>query len=112
MTTSNVQIQTRAAAPRTTAPQAGGCGCGGCGCGAGEVLADPEIDARAISTPVRHAAVLGALSAVGPGEALVVIAHRNPTRLRTEVKAAFPDAFDVTVLEAAPEAWKIRFARR
>lgn len=109
MTTSNVSIQTRA---ETTTPATTGCGCGGCGCGAGEVLADPEIDARAISKPVRHAAILGALGAIQPGEGLVVVAHRNPTRLRTEVKAAFPDAFEVTVLDAEPEAWRIRFARR
>lgn len=108
MTTSNVSIQARA----ESRPASTGCGCGGCGCGAGDAAADSEIDARAISKPVRHAAVLGALSVVQPGEALVVIAHRNPTRLRTEVREAFPDAFDVTVVDSTPEAWRLRFARR
>lgn len=111
MTTSNVSIQTSAAA-RPAESRATDCGCGGHGCGGDQAVGDPEIDSRAISKPVRHAAILGALSAIGPGEALVVTAHRNPTRLRTEVKAAFPDAFDVTVLDSTPEAWRVRFARR
>lgn len=113
MTTSQVQIGSRAEAtePRTPAPASGGCGCGGCGCG-GDQLADPEIDTRAISTQVRHPAVLGALGALRPGEALVVVARRNPTRLRTEVKAAFPDAFDASVEDTTPEAWRVRFVRR
>lgn len=109
MTTSDVQIQPRADA---AAPTTSGCGCGGCGCGSAETIADPEIDARVIPKPVRHAAILGALGAIGPGEGLVVVAHQNPTRLRTEVKSAYPDAFEVSVLDAGPDAWRVRFARR
>jgi len=99
-----VEITPRAAdAPST--PVVGGCGCGH------EDATDVVLDARAIPHAVRHAAVLGAVGAIGVGEALVLVAPHDPVRLLAQIAAAHPDAFEVSYLERGPEAWHVRLAR-
>lgn len=95
--------------PETVATS-GGCGCGGCGCG-GAKNATPELDARAIPPAVRHDAVLGALSGVGPGNGLIVVAPHDPKPLLQQISVAFKDAFAVEYLEQGPEAWRVELTR-
>ena len=51
-----------------------------CGCGDADSAA-PELDVRAISHAVRHAAVLGAFESIPTGGSLVLTAPHDPQRL-------------------------------
>ncbi len=71
----------------------------------------PEIDARYISHAIRHAAVFGALSAVRPGAAMVLIAPHDPKPLLAQIAAREGAAVEVTYLQSGPEAWRLKLAR-
>ena len=43
-------------------------------CGCHEDHGEPELDARAIPLAIRHATIFGALSAIKPGGALILVA--------------------------------------
>jgi uncharacterized protein (DUF2249 family) len=83
-----------------------------CGCGGTDEVEDPELDARTIPHAIRHATVFGALDAVAPGHALVLVAPHDPLPLLSQVEQRAPGAFAVSYLEEGPEAWRVRFARR
>jgi uncharacterized protein (DUF2249 family) len=83
-----------------------------CGCGGADESDDPELDARSIPHAIRHATVFGALDAVAPGQALVLVAPHDPLPLLGQVEQRAPGAFAVSYLEEGPEAWRVRFARR
>jgi uncharacterized protein (DUF2249 family)/iron-sulfur cluster repair protein YtfE (RIC family) len=83
-----------------------------CGCGGSDEGGDPELDARTIPHAIRHATVFGALDAVAPGHALVLVAPHDPLPLLGQVEQRAPGAFAVSYLEEGPEAWRVRFARR
>ena len=90
----------------TTAPaahQPGACGCG-------EVAGDaPELDVRAIPHAIRHAAVLGAWSAIPSGGALVLVAPHDPKPLLGQIAQLGP--ITVTYLDEGPDAWRLRVTR-
>lgn len=89
----------------------GGCGGGGCGCGAGSAEL-PVLDGRTIPPAVRHAAILSALAALGPGDGMVLVAPHDPLPLLAGLRSSDPDAFAVDYLERGPEAWRLCFVRR
>lgn len=95
--------------PSLDAPeQAGGhtCGCGG----TDDEL--PVLDARDIPHAIRHATIFGALDAVAPGAAMVLVAPHDPLPLLSQVEQRDPGRFAVDYLERGPEAWRLRFLRR
>lgn len=71
----------------------------------------PEIDARSISHAIRHAAVFGALSAVRPGGAMVLIAPHDPRPLLAQIASREGGAIEVSYLQRGPEAWRLKLAR-
>jgi len=71
----------------------------------------PE-DVHSLPKPIRHAAVLGAMSAIGADQAIVLVAPHDPVRMLTQIAEAYPDAFDVTYLQSGPDVWAPRLARR
>lgn len=103
-----------------TAEVAGGCGCGGCGCGgdagtpdvaARALTIDLRLDVRDLPHGERHAAVLSALDAVAPGDALVLIAPHAPRPLLAEVETRYGGQFAVDWLQSGPEVWQLRLQR-
>ena len=82
----------------------------GCGCAEDHDL--PEIDARVISHAVRHAAVFGALAAVPPGGAMVLVAPHDPQPLLAQIAQREGGTIEVSYLERGPEAWRLKLARR
>ena len=113
---------------QATARKASGeCGCGGCGCGADapqdaprgaepqEVVvqkpAAADIDVRAIPREVRHARVIGEVTALVPEESLVVAAPHDPRRLLDEIEVDVAGEFAFDYVDAGPELWRVRVTR-
>lgn len=71
----------------------------------------PELDARAIPHAIRHGAVLGALSQLRPGKALVLVAPHDPLPLLAQVERTYPETFEVSYRERGPEAWRLQLTR-
>lgn len=83
---------------------------GGCTCGEHEAHL-PELDARAIPHAIRHGAIFGALGAVKPGQAMVLIAPHDPLPLLSQLTAREGDAVAVSYLQRGPDAWRLRLER-
>lgn len=81
-------------------------------CNCGDDHAAPELDAREIPHAIRHATIFGALSAIKPGGALVLIAPHDPLPLLAQLERREAGAFEVSYLQRGPEAWRLRLARR
>ena len=81
-------------------------------CGCHEDDGEPELDARTIPHAIRHATIFGALSAIKPGGALILVAPHDPKPLLAQIADREGDAIEVSYLERGPEAWKLRLARR
>jgi len=96
-----------ASEPSTT--EAGGCG-GHCSCGDNAEVA-PELDARQIPPAIRHASIIGALSAVRPGGTMVLIAPHAPVPLLEQLEAAEPGVWTSTIAQSGPEEWRVRLTR-
>jgi uncharacterized protein (DUF2249 family) len=96
--------------PETTAEEAPGGG-HGCGCG-GHDEAEPELDARVVPHAIRHATIFGAVDAVQPGRALVLLAPHDPLPLLAQLEQRHPGGFGVEYLERGPETWRLRLTRR
>lgn len=93
-----------------TAPATGGCGGGTCGCGAARAEV-PVLDVRTIPHAVRHAAVLGAVTGVGLGDQIVLVAPHDPVPLLRELEERAPQAFAVGYDSAGPDTWAVRLTR-
>lgn len=83
-----------------------------CGCDDEDPAGAPELDARAIPHAIRHATIFGALDAVAPAGAMVLIAPHDPVPLLAQIEQRTPEAFDVDYLESGPDVWRLRFTRR
>lgn len=81
-----------------------------CACGEGHVE-HPELDARAIPHALRHGAVLGSLSRVAVGDAMVLVAPHNPLPLLDEIAQVEQGAVEVSYLQEGPEAWRLLLTR-
>lgn len=81
----------------------GGCGCG---CSHDEL---PTLDARAIPGPLRHGAILGALTSLGRGGSMGLIAPHNPLPLLEQIREMHGDAFELRYLSEDP--WTLKFTR-
>ena len=80
-----------------------------CGCGADE--GEPTLDVRLIPHAIRHATVFGALSAIAPGDSLVIVAPHNPKPLLAQIADRENGAIAVTYLVEGPEEWSLRLTR-
>ena len=81
-----------------------------CTCAEGDTNT-PELDARAIPHAIRHAAILGALQALGHNESMILVAPHNPLPLLDQIDSMWPDVFSLEYVQEGPDAWKIRFTR-
>lgn len=82
-----------------------------CTCGEDDSSAYPELDARAVPHPIRHATVFGALDGIRPGAGMVLVAPHDPQPLLAQVERRDPGAFSVEYLERGPDAWRLSFVR-
>lgn len=71
----------------------------------------PELDARAVPQAIRHATVFGALDAVRPGKALVLVAPHDPIPLLRQLEGRQPGVFEVEYLQRGPQAWRLLVTR-
>ena len=81
-----------------------------CACGEDHVE-HPELDARKIPHALRHGAVLGSLSRVPKGRAMVLVAPHNPLPLLDEIAKTERGAVEVSYLQEGPEAWRLLLTR-
>lgn len=71
----------------------------------------PALDVRPIPRSIRHATVIGALSAIRPGRSLDLVAPHDPQPLLRQIDGHEPDTWTVDYLEQGPEAWTLRLTR-
>ena len=102
----------------TEAKDAGTCACGGHGCGddaapeARSTTAEPgDIVIADIPQPVRHARVIGQVTALVPGESLVILAPHHPQRLLDEIDADVPGHFLFESLGQVADSFRVRITR-
>jgi uncharacterized protein (DUF2249 family) len=95
-------MKTRSDIPLTPTPHA--CGCGD------HAHEEPELDVRAIPHAIRHASVLGALTAIPAGGSLVLVAPHDPKPLLAQIVER-EGPVTVTYLDQGPEAWRLRITR-
>lgn len=84
---------------------------GGCNCGCGHDAAAPELDVRQIPHAIRHGAVFGALSAIGSGQSLILVAPHDPKPLLAQIAERENGAFAVNYLTEGPEEWRLELKR-
>lgn len=80
-------------------------------CACGDDHGVPELDARTIPHALRHGAILGSLSRVPQGGAMVLVAPHDPLPLLDEIARVEAGAIDVSYLEKGPEAWRLQLTR-
>ena len=68
------------------------------------------LRSRNLPHAIRHGAILGALSQVQPGAAMVLIAPHDPVPLLNQIAAGFDDV-TVSYLVQGPEEWQLLLAR-
>lgn len=98
--------------PHTTIPlsqSTGHAGHGACGCG-DDAAGAPELDVRTIPHAIRHAAVLGAWSAIPADASLVIVAPHDPKPLLAQI-ADRDGPVSVSYLDQGPDAWRLRLTR-
>lgn len=111
-----------------------GCACGGGGCGSQQAepvvdrgdrteltgselpasasAAQPgDLDVREIEPAHRHARVIGQVTALVPGEILVIAAPHAPERLLAEIDADAHGEFSFEYLQQGPELWRVAISR-
>lgn len=71
----------------------------------------PALDVRPIPRSIRHATVIGALSAIKPGRSLDLVAPHDPQPLLRQVDGLEPNTWTVDYLQEGPEAWILRLTR-
>lgn len=71
----------------------------------------PELDARLIPPAIRHAAIMGALDSLQPGQAMALVAPHDPRPLLAQIGERYGDDVAVTYLVSGPERWKLKLAR-
>lgn len=81
-----------------------------CNCGH-EAESLPELDARSIPHALRHAAILGAVGSLAPGQAMALVAPHDPKPLLAQIAQVFNGTIEVSYLTTGPEAWKLKLAR-
>lgn len=81
-----------------------------CTCGH-DTDALPELDARSIPHELRHAAILGAVSSLTSGRAMVLVAPHDPLPLLAQIDRVFGGTVEVSYVATGPEAWKLKLAR-
>jgi len=81
-----------------------------CGCG-GHDDALPELDARVIPHPIRHAAIHGVVDTLQPGAAFVLVAPHDPLPLLRQIADRNGESVTVDYVQRGPEAWKLKIAR-
>jgi uncharacterized protein (DUF2249 family) len=86
------------------ADPSGGCNCGHEGCAA-------ELDVRELPHGQRHEIIFGKLSALAPGEALLIVNDHDPKPLRYQFQAENSGEFSWEYLEEGPEVWRVRIGR-
>jgi uncharacterized protein (DUF2249 family)/quercetin dioxygenase-like cupin family protein len=79
-----------------------------CECGVIDEPAFPELDVRTVPHAIRHATVFGALDAIAPGGALVLVAPHDPLPLLAQIEQRAPGRFGVSYLQRGPDDWRLQ----
>ena len=80
-----------------------------CGCSDAE---RPVMDARTIPHRLRHAAVIGAVSSITPGEAMELLAPHVPTPLLSQIDQLPGLTFQHTLLESGEGFARVEILRQ
>jgi len=70
------------------------------------------IDVRAIIPRERHALIFSRFDALAPGQALELVNDHDPRPLRYQFDSRSPGQFEWTYLQAGPDLWRVRIAKR
>ncbi|ARM92178.1 UNVERIFIED_ORG: uncharacterized protein (DUF2249 family) [Rhizobium aethiopicum] len=72
----------------------------------------PHIDVRTIHPIERHPRIFGTLSALTPGDAMLITSDHEPRPLHYQLETAFPGKFLWEYLEQGPDVWRVQITRQ
>ncbi len=81
-----------------------------CGCGCAPAT-DMELDVRPIPHDIRHGAVLGALSSLKPGSAILLIAPHDPKPLLAQISNLFGDTVQTSYVDRDGDGVGVRLLK-
>jgi uncharacterized protein (DUF2249 family) len=84
---------------------------GGCGCGCAAEPEVPELDVTKVPKLIRHAAVLGGVGGLKPGQAFVIAVPHDPLPLLKQIERQFADSVTADYLTRGPEVWRVQLSR-
>lgn len=70
------------------------------------------IDVRSIPPHQRHALLMSRFDALTEGDAIELLNDHDPLPLQHHFQSTRRDQFDWDLLEAGPERWHVRIAKR
>ncbi len=70
------------------------------------------IDVRLIPPPQRHGLIFSQFESLIVGAAFELHSDHEPLPLQQQFQAQWPGQFDWETLEAGPQQWRVRIARR
>lgn len=70
------------------------------------------FDARGIAKRFRHAAIFGALDALGPGETMQFVNDHDPLPLLDQLRARYGDSVSIEYQQREPGAIVINFVKQ
>ena len=70
------------------------------------------FDARGVAKRFRHAAIFGALDALGPGETMRIVNDHDPLPLLGQLQARYGEAVSIEYRQREPGAIAIDFIKR
>ncbi|MCV2358868.1 DUF2249 domain-containing protein [Paucibacter sp. TC2R-5] len=70
------------------------------------------IDVRLIPPQLRHGLIFQQFDSLAPGAGFELHSDHEPLPLKQQFQAQWPGQFDWETLEAGPQQWRVRIARR
>ena len=70
-----------------------------------------DVDVREIPREFRHTRVIGQVTSLVPGEALVIAAHHAPTPLLNQIEQEVAGEFTFEYLLEGPQVWRVQVNR-
>lgn len=75
------------------------------------MLADNELDVRALRKPDKHPTIFATYAALAVGESFVLVNNHDPKHLRDEFDADLPGSYGWEYVERGPQVWRIRISK-
>lgn len=70
------------------------------------------VDVRQVPPRDRHPLIFSTFRSLAAGEAMELVNDHDPAPLRAQFEVQLPGGFEWVYLQAGPETWRVRIAKR